>query len=232
MKLFLFDVDDTLYNQLLPFETAYQIVFHNRFDLDIHQLYVGSRRHGDVVFEASERGEMSMDDMHVYRLAKAFEDFGILIDREEALWFQREYAAAQKKLYISATMKELLDRLKERGDLLGVITNGPGAHQRNKIQVLGLEQWIPGNHCYISGELDLMKPDRRIFDHAILDMKAQDAAIYYIGDSFANDIVGAKNAGLKAIWMNRRNLTMPQGSVSPDYEVRTEEELKELLLEI
>lgn len=229
MKVFLFDLDDTLYNQLLPFETAYDMVFGERFELDVHKLYVGSRRHGDDVFEASERGEMSMDDMHVYRLSMAFRDFGIEITREEALWFQREYAKAQKNIYLSETMESLLQELKDKGHRLGVISNGPAAHQRKKIQALCLERWIPGSDVYISGELDLMKPDRRIFDYVIKDMKVAGMEIYYVGDSFANDIAGAKGADLLAVWMNRRNHAMPKDSVIPDYQVHTEEELKELL---
>lgn len=232
MKLFLFDVDDTLYNQLMPFETGYHNVFGDRFELDIHQLYVGSRKHGDDVFVASERGEMSMDDMHVYRISMAFRDFDIEITREEALLFQQEYAKAQKHIYVSDTIKSLLTELKNKGHLLGVITNGPGQHQRNKIKALELEQWIAAEHAYISGELDLMKPDKQIFEYAIRDMQAEEAEVYYIGDSFANDIVGAKGAGLKAVWMNRRKHALPEGSVVPDYEVHTEEELKALLLEL
>lgn len=232
MKVFLFDVDDTLYDQMLPFETAYHRVFGGRYDLDIHKLYVGSRKHGDDVFEASERGEMSMDDMHVYRISKAFQDFAVSITREEALSFQKEYAKEQHHIYLSDRMADLLEKLKSRGDLLGVITNGPGPHQRNKIRVLGLERWISAENMYISGELDVMKPDKRIFDYAVAHMKAEDAQIYFIGDSFVSDITGAKNAGLKAVWMNRRNHPLPENSVVPDYHVKTEGELEELLLSL
>lgn len=230
MKLFLFDVDDTLYNQLLPFENAYEQIFQNRHEIDIHRLYVASRKHGDDVFEASERGEMSMDDMHVYRISKAFLEFAVTITREEALQFQRAYEKAQKQIYLSDVMKELLTMLKERGERLGVITNGPGQHQRNKIKALELETWIPREYAYISGELGMMKPDKRIFEYAVSHMQADEAVVYYIGDSFANDIVGANHAGLKTVWMNRRNHTMPKMDVVPDYEVHTEEALRELLL--
>ena len=232
MKVFLFDVDDTLYDQLQPFETAYRFVFGEAFDLDIHRLYIRSRKHGDDVFEASERGEMSMDDMHVYRISMAFKDFDIDITREDALLFQKKYAQAQGHIYLSDVTKAFLTKLKERGQCLGVITNGPGPHQRGKIKTLGLERWISPEHAYISGELAVMKPDARIFKHAVRDLKAEELDIFFIGDSYENDIVGAKGAGLKTVWMNRRNHRIPEGGVTPDHEVHTEEQLGELLLSL
>ena len=49
-----------------------------------------------------------------------------------------------------------------------------------------------------------------------------------MGDSYENDIEGAKGAGWNAIWYNHRN-HRPTGSAEPDYMVRSEKELLELL---
>ena len=37
-------------------------------------------------------------------------------------------------------------------------------------------------------------------------------SLYYIGDSFENDIVGANNAGWKSIWINRYNKECSPGT--------------------
>ncbi len=42
-----------------------------------------------------------------------------------------------------------------------------------------------------------------------------------MGDSYENDIEGAKGAGWNAIWYNHRN-HRPTGSAEPDYMVRSE----------
>ena len=70
----LFDVDDTLYDMTQPFEKAYRDVFYDKYpQLDWKPVYVASRKHSDEVFEASQRGEISMDDMYVYRWSKAMD---------------------------------------------------------------------------------------------------------------------------------------------------------------
>ena len=46
-----------------------------------------------------------------------------------------------------------------------------------------------------------------------------------------NDMEGAKGAGWNAIWYNHRN-HRPTGSAEPDYMVRSEKELLELLSQV
>lgn len=48
--------------------------------------------------------------------------------------------------------------------------------------------------------------------------------ICYVGDSFENDIAGAKAAGWNAVWYNHRD-HQAAGDVKPDAVVRSEEEL-------
>ena len=49
--------------------------------------------------------------------------------------------------------------------------------------------------------------------------------IWFVGDSFANDIAGAAGAGWKTIWLNRRGKAVPEGKVTPDVIVGNDEEL-------
>ena len=53
-----------------------------------------------------------------------------------------------------------------------------------------------------------------------------------IGDSLENDIQGARNAGWKTIWMNHHRYSVPKGMKAPDYIVYTEEEMKNLILDL
>ena len=48
--------------------------------------------------------------------------------------------------------------------------------------------------------------------------------ICYVGDSFENDIAGAKAAGWNAVWYNHPD-HQAAGDVKPDAVVRSEEEL-------
>ena len=47
MKAILFDVDDTLYDQVVPFQKAYEDLFEGRYDLKVEELYKRSRYYSD-----------------------------------------------------------------------------------------------------------------------------------------------------------------------------------------
>lgn len=227
MKAFLFDVDDTLYDQARPFEQAFHHLFGNETQADIEKLFITSRKYSDEVFEASSKGLISMNDMYIYRITEALKEAGMEIDGEQALEFQRYYETYQKEIALTGLMKKILDRCAGNARL-GVITNGPEEHQQDKIRTLGITRWIPEDNIFISGSLDLAKPDRRIFDFAAASMDLEENETYYIGDSFENDVTGALNSGWKSIWLNRRHRKCT-GSARPDYIISTEEEMYRLL---
>ncbi|HVV83081.1 MAG TPA: HAD-IA family hydrolase [Kofleriaceae bacterium] len=51
-----------------------------------------------------------------------------------------------------------------------------------------------------SGRLDVEKPDPRIFDWVAAELHVPPTAIVHVGDSWGADVVGARNAGARAIW--------------------------------
>ena len=230
MKAILFDVDDTLYDQVVPFTLAYKKIFQNRFMVAIEELYKSSRKYSDEVFLATQKGEMSMEEMYIYRLEKAFAQFGIKITKEEALAMQEEYARNQKKLKLEEEMEQALILCKKQEVKVGIITNGPEAHQWNKIKSLGIEKYIPRDYIFVSGEIKVAKPDIAIFEYAEKKMGFRKEEGYYIGDSYDNDIVGAKNAGWKSIWINRRKHKTIKNEIKPDYYVESGADLLELLV--
>ena len=70
MKAFLFDVDDTLYDQLQPFQRAYLKMFGEPEGVDLERLFSRSRKRGDEVFEASQLGTISMEEMYIFLLIR------------------------------------------------------------------------------------------------------------------------------------------------------------------
>ena len=145
-----------------------------------------------------------MDEMYIYRVQKAFEDFGISISDEKALAFQRLYAHRQSYIRMSPLMEEILEYCSGKTKL-GIITNGPSGRQWDKVKSLRAERWIPRENIFVSADVGCEKPDRRIFDHAKRAMGLNDAEIWFVGDAYLLDVEGALNAGWNAVWMNRRN---------------------------
>jgi putative hydrolase of the HAD superfamily len=58
----------------------------------------------------------------------------------------------------------------------------------------------------ISSRYGYRKPDPRLFQQALKEMGLTTADdILYVGDNWECDIVGATNAGIKSVWIQRRN---------------------------
>ena len=203
-----FDVDDTLYEQIVPFEKAYKNLFN--MDIDMEKFYLLSRYYSDVKFEASRNGEMTMDEYHIYRIREAAKDLGVYLSDEEALNMQKEYKKNQQKLQMSDITISILELAKENNIKLGIITNGPSEHQWSKVKTLGIERWINKDNIVVSGDYDINKPDVRIFEIMQEKLQLPNDSLYYVGDSLENDIVGANNAGWKAIWINRYKKKLPK----------------------
>ncbi|MFI3805620.1 HAD family hydrolase [Vagococcus fluvialis] len=228
MKAIIFDVDDTLYDQVIPFKKAIEKNFPNN-NIDIDKLYEMSRKFSDEVFELTERGEMNLEKMHIYRIQEAFKYFGTTISQDEARTFQKDYQNNQKEIMLLPDIQDSFDFVSKQNFTMGIITNGPKEHQKNKIKQLGLEGWIQKNNMFISSEVGIAKPDVRLFELVQKQMNLVPSETYYIGDSFENDIVGASNAGWNTIWINRKNKEVPCMDIQPDFVVNREESLLALL---
>lgn len=220
MNLF-FDVDDTLYDQLEPFSRAFHQVYGASAEPSLcEEIYRLSRIYSDQVFDEAQAGHMTMEDMYVYRISYALRDCHLPTTRAQALQFQTAYATYQQEITLIPEMAAVLDWCRSHTQTLGIITNGPTTHQKEKIRALGLTRWIAPDHIFVSEEMQVSKPDVRLFHLVQAQLHLDPARTWYIGDSFQNDVIGAKRAGWKAIWLNRRSRPMPQDTpVRPDYVV-------------
>ena len=230
-KAILFDVDDTLYDQTVPFKEAYREYFGADPAVPANVIYPVTRKYSDQVYSRAMAGQITMEDMYIYRVQKAFEEFGIRITDAQALEFQTIYADRQRHIHMSEQMEAILDYCKGKAEL-GIITNGPSKHQWNKVKSLQAERWIPHENIVVSADVGAEKPDRQIFEYAERTMGLEEAEIWFVGDSYELDVKGAVNAGWNAVWMNRRKRKAPDGAVMSECEhegriagVETEEEL-------
>ncbi|WP_417695358.1 HAD family hydrolase [Pseudomonas sp.] len=104
---------------------------------------------------------------------------------------------------------------------LGVVTNGNADVRR-----LGLADYFKFALC--AEDIGIAKPDARLFHEALQRGGATAQTAVHIGDHPGDDIAGAQQAGLRAIWFN------PAGKAwdaehAPDAEVRSLTELPGLL---
>ena len=111
---------------------------------------------------------------------------------------------------------------------LGLITNGPTELQGEEIDVLRVRDYL--DYVIISEEVGSDKPDEVIFLYAAKLAECVVGEILYVGNSQFHDVLGAKRAGLKVAWINRRGETLKDGIPAPDFEVRTLGELLPYLI--
>ncbi|MCX4231776.1 HAD family hydrolase [Streptomyces ortus] len=96
-----------------------------------------------------------------------------------------------------------LARLRAAAWTIGVITNGAGDIQRTKLARTGLAGMVDG--IAVSGDLEIRKPDRRLFELAATrcGVSLADGG-WMVGDNPAGDIGGGQRAGLGTIWLRGR----------------------------
>ena len=122
-----FDLDDTLYEQLAPFQHALNQL-HPVAQEKLRDIYKSFRSRSNEMFFLHQNKEISFECMHIKRIQLALKDHGILINDKEAMDFQTAYQKGQYEIALSSTIIELLDYLKSRAVRISVITNGPKEH--------------------------------------------------------------------------------------------------------
>lgn len=94
---------------------------------------------------------------------------------------------------------EVLAWLQSRGVRLGLISNTvwPADAHRRDLERYGLLEYFDAT--LFSSEIGLWKPDPRVFLRALDELGVGPHETVYIGDQLAEDVAGARRAGLRAI---------------------------------
>lgn len=99
---------------------------------------------------------------------------------------------------LEPNIKEILDYLKEKYELV-VLTNWFSISQINILKKLGIYHYFDE---FVGTDEVLNKPNSEAFIKACGNKKLEECIM--IGDNFKTDIIGAYNAGMEAIWYNRK----------------------------
>lgn len=193
IKAVLFDFDETLQDRTAAFE-KYMDLFLDEFCPDISP-QEKNRRKEDMVSTGN----------------------GGYVDREE--WYQSlidkwHWSDAPSKTVLAnhydnrfgdccvifKNTVPLLKELKERGLIVGIITNGPSYLQNHKLDQSGLRKYC--DITVVSGDVGVHKPDPALFKYTADKLGLKTEECVYVGDHPINDIQGALDSGMNAIRMN------------------------------
>lgn len=120
----------------------------------------------------------------------------------------------EKKHLWSALNREappLLGELKREGMRLAVISNSPDGRVEELVRLLGVGDYF--DLCVDSLRVGYAKPDPRIFSEAVARLEVEPAGAVYVGDSYAQDVAGARQARLRAVLYDPYDLRPGPGVV-------------------
>lgn len=115
--------------------------------------------------------------------------------------FEYWWDYAQARLYPEVT--KVLEKLKEKSLKLGVITNGLKSDIDKLLPQVGLTNAF--DIVVVVDSIGKMKPHKDMFHHALKKLSVQPHEALFIGDRIEEDYNGAKNAGIKALLIDREN---------------------------
>ncbi len=118
---------------------------------------------------------------------------------------------------------DLLDYCKLNKFKLGLITNGMNHIQYGKVDRLGIREYF--HVIVVSEEAGVKKPDERIFRMALERLGLRPDEAVFVGDHPRNDVWGAGQAGMEAIWVERNQKWDESLGVTPIKTIRRLDEL-------
>jgi len=180
------------------------------------------RRHAELLEQFHVEvlaGRLTVDEARIRRFQRLSLDAGAAVTREGA----EAIAADYRRAYVSNWRPvpgalELLDAIHPRAPI-GLISNNVVGEQLEKITQCGFAPYL--DTIVISEEAGVSKPAPRIFAIALARLGTTADETVMVGDSWAADILGARSAGLRAVWFNRAGTPPPDPGMDGVSEIRS-----------
>jgi putative hydrolase of the HAD superfamily len=227
VKAVFFDLDDTLFDHLSSTRAGLVAVCEAYPGLQqrpIEVLFADYTRLLDEVHVRVLTGELTIDEARRERFRRFFllhapDTADLLAVVEHAAMLHREHYQTSWQAVAGAAA--LLEHLRQMRVKIVVVTNNLLAEQIEKLQRLKLEHLI--DELVTSEEVGFIKPDPRIFQAALERCGCRAEEVVMVGDSWKSDILGARQAGIRAVWLNRSGLACPDPALA--YELQALEPL-------
>lgn len=219
-----FDLDDTLWPCMPTIERAEQILYSW-----LEQHYPRITEGQDPAQLVQSRREFSArDPLYAVDMTTMRQDFlrhigdahGYDGESLSRRGFEIFFAARQQVEFYHDVLPSL-ERLNRRFRL-GAISNGNAS-----VDHVGLGHLI--EHAVSASDIQVAKPDPRIYGHLAERFSAAPEEIVYVGDHPVYDVLGAVDAGYHAVWINREESAWPDDLPAPPHQVTDLRELESLL---
>ena len=228
IKHIFFDLDNTLWDfrgnaKLAIAELYKKYEVQEKYGFDFEEFHPYYHDSNEGLWELIRDKKITKEELRERRFLDAFTNMGI-DDAPLAALFEKEYmeTITNYNLVVEGAI-ELLDYLKPAYQL-HIITNGFIEVSQRKITSSNLQNYF--HTVTYADELQILKPDPRIFQHALDKSGAKKEESVYIGDDWIADAVGAKDFGMHSVFFDRFDEKLTYDGV---INVQTLEEIKEFL---
>jgi len=122
---------------------------------------------------------------------------------EDLRWFKKIFLENHKKyLKLFPETLEIIRQIRNNNSIhIGIISDVDTDFLKFQFDTFGISKLF--NSITTSEEVQIYKPEAKIFQIALSKANCQGAESIMIGDSYKKDIVGGKNMGMTTIWINK-----------------------------
>jgi putative hydrolase of the HAD superfamily len=228
-KHLFFDLDHTIWDfELNSKETLLDL--HNKYNLvekgihDFDAFYDQYSMHNHRLWDRYTKGFIKQEELRWKRIYLSLMDFKIADEKLSKLMSVDYLDILPNKKNLFPYTIEILTYLKNKGYEMHLITNGFESVQFKKIENSNLAPYFI--EVITSEASNSLKPNKEIFEYALLKSKAQLEHSIMIGDNENADIQGAINIGMDSIFVNHIN-AVP--TVKATYMIKHLKELESIL---
>lgn len=179
-KVIVFDLDDTLYKEIDYLKSAYQEI-----SLYLETKFGLSGIYGEML-------RFYMDGSDVFQ--NTIEAYHIPLDIDELI---HRYRNHKPDICLEEETRQTLKALKGKSYILGIITDGRKVSQWNKIQALGLKEFMSEEDTLISSVIGFEKPSEYAF--RLIEDRYKGCNFIYVGDNPRKDFLAPNRLGWKTV---------------------------------
>lgn len=203
IKSVFFDVDGTLtYSKKPNYMVFWDVIVAEGFS-DVEQETVKKAFEKTKKIYLEEGHKWKDDPGRIYRDLNKIQLAHCSIEPSEKLVdsIQDAYKDARNQALYDDVLPTL-EKLKQKKLAVGSLTGGLTVDIEHRLQLLGIKDFF--EHIIATGTMDFNKPDPRAFQYILEPTGFAPDEVLYVGNDYKMDIVGAENAGMKAILIDRK----------------------------
>lgn len=227
-KNLFFDLDDTLwafsYNARDTFEEMYRKYEYDRYFRSFQHFYELYEWRNVELWAEYADGKVTKDELNRQRFLYPLEAVGEGNAVLAKAFSEDFFAVIPTKSRLMPHAREVLEYLAPKYNLY-ILSNGFQELQCHKMCSAGIDRYF--KKVVLSDDIGVLKPWPEIFHFAMSATQSELRDSLMIGDSWDNDITGARGVGMHQVYYNVTGRT--EFPFKPTYQITDLKELLQLL---